>query len=229
MQLAIDTSTDVATVALTEAGQVVAETSWRSNQNHTREALPNIAHLLKLAELPIAAIDAIVVAKGPGSFNGLRVGASLAKGLAYALKVPLVGISTLEAEAFQHARTGRPTCPLFNAGRGEYAAAIYQAVRGRWGMKLEEHLTTIEELWPRIWKKTIFCGQITPELGTWLTELLGRRAVIVVGGGAIRRAGYLAELGWRRLERRDYDDIASFQPTYMRRPAVTVNRQRREV
>jgi tRNA threonylcarbamoyladenosine biosynthesis protein TsaB len=225
MQLAIDTSTEIATIALFSEGTVQAELTWHSQMNQTAELLPNVVHLLKQAKIGLQNIDGIIIAKGPGSFNGLRVGMSTAKGLALALDIPLVGISTLEAEAFQHAYTGRPICPVLNAGRGEIATALYQKQRGQWQRLMEEHITTVEELCSQIKKRTIFCGNISPTVASRLMETLGRRAVILKGATNLRRAGFLAELGWYRLSRGDCDDVATLQPLYLRRPSITLSQK----
>ena len=82
MQLAIDTSTDTASLALVQGSEVLAELTWHCGQNHTIELLPHLTHLLNQAKLSLQSINFIIVAKGPGSFNGLRVGISTAKGLA---------------------------------------------------------------------------------------------------------------------------------------------------
>ncbi len=111
MQLAIDTSTDTASLALVQDSEVLAELTWRCGQNHTIELLPRLAHLLNQTKLSLQSTSCIIVAKGPGSFNGLRVGVSLAKGLAFGLGIPIVGVSTLEVAAYQHAETGLPVCP----------------------------------------------------------------------------------------------------------------------
>ena len=94
MQLAIDTSTNTTSVALVQDSEVLAELTWRSGQNHTVELLPQLAHLLNQAKLNLQSASGIIVARGPGSFNGLRVGFSTAKGLAFSLGIPIVGIST---------------------------------------------------------------------------------------------------------------------------------------
>ena len=114
MQLAIDTSTDNTSLALVDEETVLFELTWRSRQNHTVELLPHLDYLLKQHHLDIKSISAVIVALGPGSFNGLRVGISTAKGLAMSLDIPLIGISTLSAEAYPQAVTGLPICPIFN-------------------------------------------------------------------------------------------------------------------
>ena len=118
MQLAIDTSTNIASLALTQDNEVRAELTWHCEQSHSVQLLPNLTHLLSQIGASLQSIDGIIVARGPGSFNGLRVGVSTAKGLAFSLGVPIVGIGSLEVAAYPHAATGLPVCPIFNAGRG---------------------------------------------------------------------------------------------------------------
>jgi len=226
MYLAMDTSTDTASVALVEDSAVVAELTWRSGQNHSVELLPNLARLLNQAKLDLQSVSCIIVARGPGSYNGLRVGISTAKGLAFSLGVPIVGISTLAAEAYQHAETGLPVCPIFNAGRGEIATAMYQMQGDEWRQLTAEHLTTVDALCSRIRAKTVFCGEFIPSVATELKERLKQRAVIPPSAARLRRASFLAELGLQRVKVGDYDDLATLQPLYMRRPPITKPKHR---
>ncbi len=226
MQLAIDTSTEIASIALSQKGEVIAELTWRCGQQHTVELLPNLVHLLQQAKASLNSIDGIVVAKGPGSFNGIRVGMSTAKGLAFSLGVPLVGVSTLEVEASPYASTGLPLCPIQNAGRGEVAAALYQLKDGEWCQLVKEHITTIEVLCSQINTRTLFCGELSPEMETQLKSFLAGQVVIPKAVTRLRRASYLAELGWQRLERGDFDAPATLQPLYLRRPAITLPKPR---
>lgn len=222
MELAIDTSTEIASIALLRAGEVQAELTWLSGQNHTVELIPNLLHLLHQAKIELGDIEAIIVARGPGSFNGLRVGVATAKGLAFALGIPLVSIGTLEAEAFPYAETGLPICPVQDAGRGEIATAMYQLQNGKWRRLMAEHVTTVAELCPKIAQRTIFCGRFSPDTAQQIEQQLGERAKIV--RGTLRRAGFWAQLGWQRLELGDYDHHATLQPLYLRRPAITIPR-----
>ena len=223
MELAIDTSTETASIALSSQGEIVAELTWHAGQNHTTELIPNLISILEQAKLNLKDINGVIVAKGPGSFNGLRVGMSTAKGLALALKIPLVGISTLEVEAFPYAATTLPICPIQNAGRGEIATALFQTKRGKWCRLVEEHITTVETLLPELKRRTIFCGRIPPEIALHLRERLKRKALVVESAAGLRRAGYLAELGWRRLKVGDFDHSPTLEPLYLRRPAITVS------
>jgi len=226
MQLAIDTSTDTASVALAQDGEVLAELTWRSGQNHTVELLPQLAHLLNQAKLNLQSTSGIIVAKGPGSFNGLRVGISTAKGLAFSLGIPIVSIGTLEVEAYQHAEIGLPICPIFNAGRGEIATAMYQRQDNEWRQLATEHITTVEALYSQITTKTIFCGEFIPIIASLLRKQLEERAVIPTAAFRLRRASFLAELGLQRLKVGDYDNPATLQPIYLRRPPITQPKHR---
>ena len=226
MQLAIDTSTDTASLALVQDNGVLAELTWRCEQNHTTQVLTHLAHLLNQTKLNLQSTSGIIVAKGPGSFNGLRVGMSIAKGLAFSLGVPLVGISSLEAQAYQHAETGLPICPIFNAGREEIATAVYQRRRNKWCQLAAEQITTVEALCSQIATKTIFCGDFIPSIATQLRKQLKQRAIILTPAARLRRASFLAELGQQRIEAGSYDNPATLQPLYLRRPPITKPKHR---
>jgi len=226
MQVAIDTSTDMASLALVEDSEVLAELSWHCRQNHSTQLLPQLASLLHQAKVNFQSISCIIVAKGPGSFNGLRVGISTAKGLAFSLGIPIVGVSTLEVAAYQHAESGLPICPIFNAGRGEIATAIYQKKHNKWNQLATEHITTVDTLCPQITTKTIFCGGFIPSIVTELRKRLGQRAIILPSAALFQRASFLAELGQQRIKAGNYDNPATLQPLYLRRPPITKSKQR---
>ena len=171
MILAIDTSTDTASLSLYREGKVVKEISWRCHQNQTVELLPRLGSLLKSADLTADDIQTIVVAIGPGSYNGVRVGMSTAKGLALALDIPIIGIGTLEATAYRHAGSRLPICPILGAGRGQVAAALYQMKRYGFEAIKEGYLTTVGELIPSVKKKTLFCGEYIPDIADELLAL----------------------------------------------------------
>jgi tRNA threonylcarbamoyladenosine biosynthesis protein TsaB len=223
MELAIDTSTETASIALSSQGEVIAELTWHAGRNHTAEVIPNIVCLLDQAKLNINDINSVIVAKGPGSFNGLRVGMSLAKGLALALNIPLVGISTLEVEAYPYAFTLLPICPIQNAGRGEIATALFRIKKGKWCRLVEEHIDTVDSLLPKMKGQTLFCGKIPQEVKLQLKRKLERRALIIEGAAGFPRAGFLAELGWRRLKVGDFDQSPTLEPLYLRKPSITIS------
>ena len=145
MELAIDTSTDFASIALSREGSVITELTWRSAQKHTVELVPNIEYMLKQSNITPESLNAVFVAKGPGSFNGLRVGMSTAKGLAFSLNIPIIAISTLAVEAYPFAFTDLLLCPIQSAGRGELAVAFYRQ-NDELRCLQEAHITTVDVL-----------------------------------------------------------------------------------
>lgn len=220
MELSIDTSTNFSSIALSQQGQTIAELTWYSRHSHTVELVPNISQLLNHRRLNPRCLSAIFVAKGPGSFNGLRVGMSTAKGLALALNIPLIGVSTLEIEAYAFAFTGLPVCPIHSAGRGEIATALYRQ-NGGWHCLIEEHVTTVDALCQQTRDRTLFCGEIPASVIEQLQQRLGKYAIIPGAEARLRHASYLAALGWQRLSQSKRDDPAALQPLYLRPPPIT--------
>jgi tRNA threonylcarbamoyl adenosine modification protein YeaZ len=193
--------------------------------------MPNALHLFQLIGEELNKIDAVFVSLGPGSYNGLRAGLSAAKGLALSLDIKLVGIGTLDIEAYPHADASLPICVIQNAGRGEIASAAFRTSDDGWQKTVEEHITTLDALCKTIDEKTIICGQFfafpanQPNPAEFIAERLGDLAVI--RETTLRRAGMLAELGWKRLKRGESDDVATLQPLYLRRPSITKPRERK--
>jgi len=226
MLVAIDTSTEVASLALAAGGATLAELTWRSGQNHTTQLLPNLDYLLKLVGADVTAIEAVIVAIGPGSFNGLRVGISAAKGMAFSLSVPIIGLGSLEVEAYQYAESGLPVGPIFSAGRGEVATALFRRTGGDWRRLKPDHISTVEQICLETAEKTLFCGEHASAAAAELTARLGDKAAVAAGTSDLRRAAYLAELGMKRLSAGQADDAVTLQPIYLRRPAITIAKHR---
>jgi tRNA threonylcarbamoyl adenosine modification protein YeaZ len=225
MELAIDTSTDWAGLALSYEGNTVYELTWRPGQNHTSELFPNLNNLLEASNTKVSSLSAVFVARGPGSYNGLRAGISAAKGLAFSCRVPLVGISTLEIEAYQFAFSSLQICPVHDAGRGEIATALY-APADSWKCLKEEHLTTVAKLCEETLTKTLFCGELTAAAIEAIESALGARAVIPGFCQRLRRPGFLASLGWHKLQAGCSDDLSTLQPIYLRQPPITQRKKK---
>ena len=220
MELAIDTSTAFAGIGLSHEGEILAEMTWHAGQNHTVQLMPNISYMLNQMKVSNESLNAIFVARGPGSFNGLRVGMSTAKGLAFALNIPLVGISTLEIEAYPFAFTKLPLYPIHNVGRNEIATATYRQ-EDNWTRIKEEHITTADVLCQQIVERALFCGEIPEPVIQQLQERLGDLAIIPDSISRLRHASHLASLGWQQLANGNHDNPASLQPLYLRQPHIT--------
>jgi tRNA threonylcarbamoyl adenosine modification protein YeaZ len=225
MELAIDTSSNVVSIALSHKGEILALLTWQTRQNHTIELLPNLVCLLQQAKVQLESIEAVIVAKGPGSFNGLRVGISTAKGLAFTLRIPLLGVNTLEAEAYPFAFTALPLRAIQKAGRQEIATAVYQQKDDEWQCLEADNLTSVETLWHRTKQRTVFCGEIPADVARQIQQDLGRRAIICQNNG-LSRGGSLATLGWRKLSEGQHDDLVTLQPIYLRPPHITKPKER---
>lgn len=225
MELSIDTSTAWGGVALSRAGVMLAEITWKPGQNHTVELYPNINRLLDAVQAVTTDLKAVFVAIGPGSFNGLRAGISAAKGLAFSLDIPLKGVSTLEAEAYPFAFTSLPVCPIHDAGRGEIAIALYSQ-QDNWQCLREEHLTTIDKLPTEISAKTIFCGEIPDGYCEQIASLMGEKAIIPGPEARLRRPSMLAALGWQHLQAKGADNLTTLQPIYLRQPPITQRKKK---
>lgn len=199
---------------------MLASLTWLTARNHTAELLPNLVCLLQQARVELDSVEAIIVAMGPGSFNGLRVGISTAKGLAFVLNIPLVGVNTLEAEAHPFAFTGLPLRPVHKVGHDEIATALYRQKDDEWQCLEVVNLTTVAVLCSRTKQRTLFCGEIPHNMINEIRQSLGRRAIISPSEGRCRAAS-LALLGWRKLNRGEQDDPVTLQPLYLRPPHIT--------
>ena len=129
--LAFESSAKAASVALCRDGQLISQYSQCSGLTHSRTLLPMAEDILKNAELTIADVDGFAVAHGPGSFTGIRIGVSAVKGLAWASDKPCVGVSTLEALAWNGVCAGSYVCPVMDARRSQVYNAIFEIKDGR--------------------------------------------------------------------------------------------------
>ena len=219
--LAIDTATEFASVALYDEQEgAVAESSWLTSRNHTVELLPTIVRMMGSQAMEPLQLEAVAVAMGPGSFTGLRIGLSVAKGLCLSLGIAIVGIPTLDTVAYAHYGQDLPICAILQAGRGRICVALYEKGTKGWERISDYHLATVEELSDRVSDRTLFCGEITAPLRASLSAQLGDRAAIASPASSLRRAGYLAELGWRQLGTVGGDDLASLEPLYLNYPKI---------
>jgi tRNA threonylcarbamoyladenosine biosynthesis protein TsaB len=218
--LAIDTATEMAGIALYCGDGLLAEESWRSPGTHTVELMPRIVRMLERAAIPAAQLRGLAVALGPGSFTGLRIGLALAKGLALALKMPLVGVPTLDALAYAQAERLLPVYVALQAGRGRLCAGLYRFLRGRWQRSGDYRLESPDTLGQEVTERALFCGELDAVTRESLRRRLGALATIAPPAFSLRRAGYLAELAWQRLSQGDVDDPAKLSPIYMQNPQI---------
>jgi tRNA threonylcarbamoyladenosine biosynthesis protein TsaB len=189
--LGLDTSTSTASVALFDGQRVVSETTWLAGREHSTRLLVEVEMALERVGKRAQDLTGLVVARGPGSFTGVRVALSVAKGIAAGLRVPLWGVNSLDVMAHTAGAVDLPVRAVLEAGRSRYATALYSK-----GQCVQTpRLATIDQLEELIAEKTFLIGELSEEArgrlaGHPLTKLADPAA-------CLRRAGFLAELGWR--------------------------------
>ncbi len=217
MLVAMDTATDRASLALHDGFQVRAEHTWEAPRRQTVELLPRLKAAMEQIGLSVEELSGVAVTLGPGSFTGLRIGMAVAKGLALARGLPLIGVPTLDVVAAAQGHDRRPLYAVLQAGRGRICAAIYRWQFGGWRVHREPYLTTWKKLASEISRPTLFCGEIGCE-GAEILNGLGELAVLLPAAARLRRAGFLAEMAWQRLKRDEVDDSATLTPIYLQHP-----------
>jgi tRNA threonylcarbamoyladenosine biosynthesis protein TsaB len=222
MLLAIDTATRMAGLALYDEGQgwVLGEEAWYSADNHTVELMPRLVRLMAHQQVEPVDLQGLVVSLGPGSYTGLRIGLGVAKGVALARDLPIVGVPTLDVVARPHQAQRLPIWAVLQAGRGRICAGHYLRRKGRWRRQGPFRLTTLAELCEEIEEPSIFCGELDGHDAALIGERLGTMVVVASPAASLRRAAHLAELGWARLERGDSDDAATLSPIYLKHPQI---------
>jgi tRNA threonylcarbamoyladenosine biosynthesis protein TsaB len=218
MELSIDTASDIASVALSQEGELIAEITWRCRRNHTVELLPTIDRLFGQAGASKDDLSAVFVSTGPGMYTGLRVGISIAQGIARALGLPALGVGRLELEAHPHAAFPGTIVAVHRAGRGDVAWASYRG--DPWREIAPPQLSRPEELGQRIEELTLIVGELDDTLSTVLKQTAGDRAVIASPAAPQGRAATLAHLGFSRLSAGEGGEAALLRPIYLRPPVI---------
>lgn len=214
MLLALDTSTQTIGMALFDGAQIVGESTWKTQNHHTVEVAPAIREQLDRCGLKAIDVQAIGVALGPGSFTSLRIGLAVAKGMALALRIPLVGVPTLDILASAQPKSEYPLAVLLQAGRGHVAVGWYKWGKHSWESQGSPENRTVEEISDLIEKPTLVCGEMTAQE----RQLLARKRKNVLlssPAASLRRPAFLAEIAWRRWKTGKVDDVISLAPIYL--------------
>jgi tRNA threonylcarbamoyl adenosine modification protein YeaZ len=207
-------------VAVYDGRSVLAEETWHAQRRHGDELFPTIERVLSGARQSLRDVDRVAVATGPGSFTGLRVAIAAAQGIARGAGAAMVGVSTLDVLAYAHAPSKQRTCALLPAGRTEWYAAFYQERNRRWQRRSPYIAATLPDLCRQIGTHTLFVGEIDPDAEQLLRDLLGPKALFASPASRMRRAGFLAELGWRALESQPQVRLGEIEPIYVKQPSI---------
>jgi tRNA threonylcarbamoyladenosine biosynthesis protein TsaB len=214
MILAIDTTTRSASLAVYDGYGVRAEFTWDTSDHHTVELMPRIVELLDQINVPIEQVSGLGVSIGPGFFTGVRVGVAAAKGLALARNIPIVGVRSTDILAYAVQWQQAPLVVVVRAGRGRWIAARY-IKDDEWRQDGDFTLTTADTLGAEWAETTTLCGELSESEQKTVKRRLGDRVQLAPPAFSLRRAGFLAEIAWQRMQAGQIDDPAVLQPIYL--------------
>ncbi|MDL4841949.1 tRNA (adenosine(37)-N6)-threonylcarbamoyltransferase complex dimerization subunit type 1 TsaB [Aquibacillus rhizosphaerae] len=214
--LAIDTSNETMGVAVLKEGQLAGEYITKVKKNHSVRLLPAIDQIMRETEVNPKDLDKIVVAKGPGSYTGVRIGLSTAKTMAWTLNIPIVAVSSLEVVAYQSAYLNKQVCPFFDARRGLVYTGLYQSNdKGNVTLLWDEINISFEKWLERLaeeGKPTVFLSQDVDIHKGLIEEYMGDLAIIPESMYHLPRPSLLALAGAGKQP----DSLHTLTPNYLR-------------
>jgi tRNA threonylcarbamoyladenosine biosynthesis protein TsaB len=225
--LGIDTATRIATVGLADDGRAGANRALPMVGSHARTLLPLISDLLSAAALTLRDLDLVAVSIGPGSFTGLRIGLSTAKGLCLASSLPVIGVSTLEAYA--RAAGSRPDTvwPVLDARKGEVYAAGFRWRDSALDTVRPARALSPEALLDDLSPPCLLVGDGVDAYAEFWQRHLGAGAELIRLDALPPNGSVVAALGGELFARRGGDDLAAVEPTYCRPSEAEVHFGRR--
>ena len=216
--LAIDTSNYTLGVSIINDKKVIGEYITNMKKNHSIRVMPAIQRLLEDCDLSPMDLDKIVVAQGPGSYTGVRIGVTIAKTLAWTLKLPLVGVSSLEILAADHLFYPGIICPLFDARRSQVFTGLYRFKESQLQSVLEDQLLLLPDLINELKNRNesvLFVGNDVKLHQEKINEELGEKANFVPYTHQNPRPSVLAKIGLEQ-EGVTGDALHAFVPHYLR-------------
>ena len=213
--LCIETATTMCSVCITENDKVIACKELNNGFSHAENLHVFIEDVLKEANLTVKQISAVAVSKGPGSYTGLRIGVSSAKGLCYALQIPLLSIDTLQSMAYAVAQTKQEDiffCPMLDARRMEVYCAVYdnnlETIIPVNALVLDE--TTVEVF--NLNKPVCFFGDGMSKAKALLQSKGHRLFIEDVFPSSVS----MAALSFKKFSAKQFEDVAYFDPFYLK-------------
>lgn len=215
--LAVDSSSECASVAIVDDNRLLGEIIYNYKKQHSIIMMDMIDTVLKNTSMTIKDIDGFVVSKGPGSFTGLRIGMASVKGLAHGTKKPMISISSLDALAYNLAYTDGILCPIFDALRDNVYTALYRfdgvnlvRLTDYLNISIEELITTLKEKNDKV---TFVGDDVSKFKDKLLTVNNCNFAPLNLNA---TRASSLGELGHISLQSGINDDLLTTAPLYIR-------------
>ena len=225
MILALNTTVNQFSLALlTAKGEVLAELTIAPGPGRYTGLIPALQSLLDLSGKSLNDLRAIILSRGPGSFTGLRVGLALAKGLAHALRINIIGVSSLVALANQIAYPQYQVCPVIYSRREEVFTSLFQwdgdkgltEIAGHTCLRLDALETFID-------RPTLFIGHDYQSQTAILRQTLKDKALFAPPQDWVLKASAIGASGLDRFHQRDFDDLKDLAPSYMRPADVRPN------
>lgn len=221
--IGIDSSGITASVAIIDEDTLIAEYSVTYKKTHSQTLVPMLDEISKMTELDLASVDAIAISKGPGSFTGLRIGSSTAKGLGLALNIPIVEIPTTDALAYNFFGTDKLVCPLMDARREQVYTGLYEFTKNGSDEELNTILPAsalgIEEIIEKVnalGRPVIFLGDGLKVFKDKLESLVKVPFTYAPANRAMQSAGSVATLGLKLFKEGKSVDAREHVPDYLR-------------
>jgi tRNA threonylcarbamoyladenosine biosynthesis protein TsaB len=221
--LALDTATQSCSVAIIDGESLLAELTMVNRQTHSRHLIYLINTVCGLSDLRTEDLEGFAVTIGPGSFTGLRIGISTIKGLAYSLSKPVVGVSSLEALAWQCAQSAYLICPLLDARKKEVYTCRYRFKDNELKKDGTEKVASPAEAVRGIREPSVFVGNAVQLYQENISAELGELAHFAAWGQHTIRASSIAWLSMTGFYRQQTDDVALLIPKYIRKPDAEIN------
>ena len=227
--LGIETSTMTGGAALLDGDRLVAGSTLNVNITHSERLLPGLDRMLRDSGIGTEQIDVVAVSSGPGSFTGLRVGMSMAKGLVFSSRRRLVCVPTLEAFAWRFAGSRYPVCALFDARKKELYGALFV-----WNDALETFQRAVPEqaLSPEGWveqllnyDRIMLAGEGARMHAADFRERLGQKAVFAPPHLMSPSAEAVAFLGAKLASQGAFADPAQASPFYLRKSEAELKKK----
>lgn len=217
--LSIDSSGLVATVALLEDEQTIAEYSINYKKTHSETLVPMLDEIRKMTDLDLASIDYIATAGGPGSFTGLRIGAATVKGLGMALNIPVVSVPTVDAISMNCWGFDGVICPMMDARREQVYTGIYQFENGVHTVVKEQCAVPVTEIIDEInaiGKKVVFLGDGVPVYKDIIENSVKVPYCYAPAHMNRQRASALGVLAFEYIKAGKVESAAEHKPVYLR-------------
>lgn len=225
MELIVDAASQCPSAGLSSRGIVGWTSGPLSPREHTRQLLPAILTGLKAMSATFDDLEVIIVSLGPGPFNGLRVAVSTAKGLAAGTGAAVVGISTLEAEAYRCEPSTAKVRPIVCAGQTGFTTALFSWREVEWVQVEDNRHIEVPEVADFLGRCECICGDVEDVLAT--LPPMSPRGNFSAAISRCSRLEVLASLGWERYLRGHITSATALQPLYARPPHITAARDRR--